>query len=88
LGIVVPAALLSGVWLWRGRPWGLLLAAVVLVKGFTLAIAVSAMALNMLLSGVPISPVELIVFPTLTVVGVVCTAVLLRNVQESPPTVT
>lgn len=84
LGLIVPVAFLTGVLLWRRRAWGYLLASIVLVKGFTLSISVSAMALNMLLSGVAISPVELVVFPTLTVIGIGCTAVLLKNVKPIP----
>lgn len=83
LGLVVPAAFLSGWLLWRREAWGYLLASVVLLKGFTLSIAVSAMALGMAWAGVPISPVETVVFPLLTVICVGLTAVLLKNVSES-----
>lgn len=82
LGLVVPLAFLSGWMLWRRAPWGYLLASIVLVKGFTLSISVTTMALALVLNGVPISPVEVIVFPALTLVGVGLTAVLLRNVSQ------
>ncbi|MBA7482291.1 MAG: hypothetical protein GH155_05445 [Spirochaeta sp.] len=37
LGVVVPVSIITGVLLFQKSPWGLLLAPVVLVKGFTLA---------------------------------------------------
>ncbi len=82
LGLIVPAAFLSGVLLWKQSAWGYLLASVVLIKGFTLGIAVSAMAVNMILAGMQVSPVEVIMFPALTLIGVGMTATLLRNVLE------
>ncbi len=86
LGLIVPAAFLSGVLLWKQRAWGYLLASVVLVKGFTLGIAVSAMAVNMIRAGVQVSIVEVTMFPALTLIGIGMTATLLRNVLE-PATV-
>lgn len=82
LGLIVPAAFLAGVLLWRRNSWGYLLASIVLVKGFTLSISVSAMALNMVLAGVTVSAVEVVVFPALTVVGVGLTAVLFKHLTE------
>ncbi len=83
LGLIVPAAFLAGVLLWRRSSWGYLLASIVLVKGFTLSISVSAMALNMVLAGVTVSPVEVVVFPALTLVGVGLTAVLFKNLNPA-----
>ena len=82
LGLIVPAAFLSGVLLWKQSAWGYLLASIVLIKGFTLGIAVSAMAVNMIRTGVSVSIVELTMFPMLTLVGIGMTGTLLRNVLE------
>ncbi len=43
LGIIVPIAIATAVLLWRGRPWGYLLAAALAVKGVTMAGAICAM---------------------------------------------
>ncbi len=82
LGLIMPAAFLSGTLLWKQRPWGYLLASVVLVKGVTLLLAVSAMAFNMILAGVQVSIGEVIMFPALALVGIGMTIALLKNVSE------
>ena len=81
LGIVVPVCLLAGILLLRRQPWGYLLAAVGLTKFLTLGIAVSLMGLNMVRVGVPISPVELVIFPGMALAGVVMTIILLKHVK-------
>lgn len=82
LGIVVPLCVLSGVLLLRRSAWGYLLASVGLMKFLTLGIAVSLMGLNMARVGVPVSVVELGVFPTMALLNIVMTIVLLRNISE------
>jgi hypothetical protein len=81
LGLIVPLSFLSGILLLRRRPWGYLLASVVVMKMLTMGTAVSAMGINMALSGVAISPVELIVFPSLTLINLVMAVLLLKNVE-------
>jgi len=82
LGIVVPVCLLSAVLLLRRSSWGYLLASVGLVKFLTLGTAVSLMGLNMARVGVPISPVELIVFSSMGLAGIITTFILLKNVMD------
>jgi len=88
LSIIVPLCVVAGVLLLRRRPWGYLLASVGLIKFTTLGVAVSLMGANMARSGVSVSPVELAVFPVITLVGIVMTAAQLANVrEENKPTV-
>lgn len=82
LGIVVPVCILSGVLLLRRQPWGYLLASVGLTKFLTLGIAVSLMGLNMARMGVPVSVVELVIFPGMALAGVVMTGLLLKHIRE------
>ena len=82
LGIIVPVCVLSGILLLRRQPWGYLLASVGLLKFLTLGIAVSLMGLNMARVGVPISLVELIIFPGMAIAGIVMTIILLRSIKE------
>lgn len=82
LSIVVPLCVVAGVLLLKGRPWGYLLASVGLVKFSTLGIAVSLMSLNMARLGVPLSPVELAVFPVMSLTGVLMTVLLLASVKQ------
>ncbi|PDV97804.1 hypothetical protein A9Q02_17505 [Candidatus Chloroploca asiatica] len=81
LGLVVPVCLVAGILLLRRHAWGYLLASVGLTKFLTLGIAVSLMGLNMARVGVPVSVVELVVFPAMALAGVVMTVILLKHVQ-------
>jgi hypothetical protein len=81
LGIVVPLCVLSGILLLRRSVWGYLLASVGLMKFLTLGIAVSVMGLNMARVGVPVSLVELGIFPTLATANLIMVVILLRNVK-------
>ena len=82
LGLVMPIAFLSGILLWKKTSWGYLLSSIVLIKGVTLALAVSAMAVNMIRVGVQVSIGELIMFPSIAIISGGMTVVLLRNVTE------
>jgi hypothetical protein len=81
LGLIVPLSFLSGILLLKRNPWGFLLASVAVMKFLTMGAAVSTMAVNMFLSGVEISPVELTIFPVLTLINLVVAVLLLRNVK-------
>ena len=82
LGIIVPVCVLSGILLLRRHPWGYLLASVGLTKFLTLGIAVSLMGLNMARVGVPVSAVELGVFPTIAIANLVMVTLLIRNIKD------
>lgn len=82
LGIVVPVCVLSAVLLLRRSAWGYLLASVGLVKFLTLGTAVSLMGLNMARVGVPISPLELVIFSGMALAGIITTILLLKNVVD------
>lgn len=82
LGIVVPVCVLSAVLLLRRSAWGYLLASVGLVKFLTLGTAVSLMGLNMARVGVPINPLELVIFSGMALAGIITTILLLKNVVD------
>lgn len=84
LGLVVPLCFLAGVLLLRRSAWGYLLASVAVLKMLTLGAAVSAMSINMQLTGVAISAAELLIFPALTLINLVAAALLLRNIDRRP----
>jgi hypothetical protein len=81
LSLIVPLAILSGVLLLRHSAWGYLLASVAVLKGLTMALAVSAMGINMILAGVPDSPAIVIPFLILTLLNLVMAVLLLKNVD-------
>ncbi len=81
LGMIVPLATLSGILLLRRSPWGYLLASVTLMKGVTLGLAVSAMAINMAQKGIAESMGIMIPFFVITLLNILAAAVLLKNVD-------
>ncbi|MBE0669214.1 MAG: hypothetical protein IH588_01380 [Anaerolineales bacterium] len=84
LGIIVPLCVLAGILLLRRRAWGYLLASVGLMKFLTMGIAVSLMALNMARVGVPVSAVELLIFPTIATANLIMVALLIKNIKDTP----
>ncbi len=83
LGLIAPTAFLAGILLWRKQSWGYLLAALLMIKGFTLATAVSAMAFSQWLAGVPVTLPELTIFPLLTAGVIYMTVRLVANIKET-----
>ena len=88
LSLIVPLAILSGILLLRRSSWGYLLASVTLLKGVTLGLGVSAMAINMALKGVADSMGIMIPFLIITLLNLLMAVLLLKNVeaQEALPT--
>lgn len=84
LALIVPLAFVSGVLLLRRSAWGYLLAAVFVMKMISMGLAVSAMAINLALIGAAISPVELLVFPALTVINLIMAGLLLQSTTGAP----
>ena len=79
LGIIVPAAFLSGILIIKRKPFGYLLSSVIIIKGVTMLTCISAMIINMALMGADISLTEILVFPTLNLFAVICLILLLKN---------
>ena len=82
LGLIAPLAMLSGILLLRRSPWGYLLASVALMKGLSMSIAVGAMAINQVLQGVAVSPIEVVMFPSLALANLVMAGLLLGNIDR------
>jgi hypothetical protein len=71
LGLVLPAAVLTGVLLVRRRPWGFVLGAYFLVKFTTLGLAIMSMSVFMVADGQPLSAPLVVVFAVWTIVSAV-----------------
>lgn len=82
LALIAPAAALGGILLLRKSAWGYLIASVMLAKGVTMGLGVSAMGINMALRGVPDSLGILVPFLVITAANLLMTLILLRNVHE------
>lgn len=82
LGLIVPLCILSAILLLRKEAWGYLLASVAMLKFLTMGLAVSVMGLNMARVGVPISMVEMGIFPTITLINIIFSVILLRDLKD------
>lgn len=89
LGVVVPAILLSAVWLVRRRTWGYVFAGVVLVLGATLSVPISLMTLG-LMGGdsITVTPVAALFSFLPPILAGVLAVKYIRSIEErrEPPT--
>lgn len=81
LGIIAPVCGLSGALLLRRSAWGYLLTSVGLMKFLTMGTAVSLMAFNLARTGLPVSVVEFVVFPAITLANLVMVVILVKNIK-------
>ncbi|HEX7713527.1 MAG TPA: hypothetical protein VF531_05865, partial [Bacillota bacterium] len=81
LGFIVPAALVAGVLVIRRKPFGYLLASVIIIKGITLLTAISAMLIGQIRAGIKVGPAETIIFPIFNVIAIYCLVLILKNVR-------
>ena len=86
LGMVVPLSVVSAILLLRKNAYGYLLTSVATLKFTTLGVAITVMVINMSRAGVPASPVELAIFPLITLINLVLTVVLLKNIKPEENT--
>lgn len=82
LGFLVPTAFLSGVLILNRKPFGYLLSSVIIMKGVTMAAAITAMIIAMVYAGVQTSIAEIAIFPLINLVIVYCLVLILKNVNE------
>jgi len=82
LAIIVPTSVITAILLWKDRPWGVALSAVVLIKGLTMGAALVAMIIGQIMAGVPVDPVEIVMFSGIALAALIFTIILFRNVQE------
>ena len=89
LSWLVPAFLLAGLWLWRRRPWGFVLGAIVSIKGATYTLALAASSVVAARAGVAGAAAEIPLWLSLSGVSLLACALLLGNMrpaQELHPT--
>ena len=87
LGIVLPAFFITAVLLSRDRPWGYVLAGLLLVKAATIGLAVLAMMWFMARAGYPVVTPLAVFFAALTVSAVAFTWQLLGAVGPARPAI-
>lgn len=79
LSLIVPLAVLSGIFLLRRSAWGYLLTSVFVLKAIALGLAVSAMVVNMARAGTSDSPAIAIPFLIITALNLAAAFSLLKN---------
>lgn len=82
LGFIVPIAFLSGVLLIKRKPLGYLVSSVIIMKGFTMGAALTAMIIGQYLAGVAMSIIEIIMFPIFSLIIFYCMVLLLKNIDD------
>ena len=87
LSMVVSVALLSGVWLWRRRPWGFVLAVLWNVKGAAYMLALSAASVSAMVAGPSNDWVQLTLWIPIGLGCMICSILLLVyfKPEEAPP---
>lgn len=83
LGIIVPAAFLSGILLVKRKSFGYLLSSIIIIKGITMLTAISAMILNQALHNVEMNIIEMVIFPIFNLVAIISLILLLKNSKEN-----
>ena len=82
LGFIVPIAILSGVLLIKRKPFGYLLSSVIIMKGFTMGAALTAMIISQYFAGVPMGLIEIVMFPIFSLIILYCMILLFKNIDD------
>ncbi len=82
LGFIVPLAFLSAILLLRRNVFGYLLSSIVITKGVVLGVSVTAVITSLIYSGKDPSIVELVMFPSITLISTYLMFIFLKNVKE------
>jgi hypothetical protein len=82
LGIVVPVAIIGGIALTKRKSLGYLLVPIITIKGITMLLAIDAMMIGMLNSGVTVDKVEVVVFPLFTILFCFNLYFILKSLKE------
>lgn len=83
LGFIVPVSILSGILLLKRNAFGLLLSAIICVKGLTMLTALTAMIIGQLLAGIQVAPAEIILFPAFNLIVIGVLIRLMKNIKET-----
>ena len=82
LGFLVPTTILAGILVIKRKPFGYLLASVIIIKEITLLTAIIAMIIGQILSGVYVGLVQILMFPIFTVILIYFVILIMRNIDE------
>jgi hypothetical protein len=83
LSLMVPGMVLGGLWLFKRRPWGYVLAAIMNVKGAAYTLALAAASLTASRAGIPDAVAQIPLWLSLSLASLVATALLLGNLKAA-----
>jgi hypothetical protein len=83
LGVVVPAAVITGILLFKGNKWGYALASILLIKISLLGTAILSMIYFMAQNGVKIEIGQAMFFIVVTVLGIIITVAFYSRIKGS-----
>jgi hypothetical protein len=84
LGLVVPVGLLAGILLMLKRPFGYLLAPVIIMKEFTLLTALTAMIFLQMNAGVKVGYLIIVSVILFNLFILICLFLVIKNINEEP----
>ena len=82
LGFVVPTTILAGILLIKRKPFGYLLASVMIIKEVTLVTAIIAMIIGQIYSGVNVGLVQILMFTIFNLLLIYLVILIMRNIDE------
>jgi hypothetical protein len=83
LSLLVPVLALGGIWLWRRKAWGYILAAMSLIKGATYTLVLTITSLFAISAGAVKSSGELPIWLSLTIASSLVIGFLLGNLKST-----
>lgn len=81
LGFIVPLGIISGYLLLNDKDLGYLLSSVLMIKSLTMLLAIDAMIVGMLISGVAVSLIEIIGFSVISLIAFYGFYILIKNIK-------
>nr|WP_269144081.1 hypothetical protein [Clostridium guangxiense] len=83
LGFVVPFAILSGILLIKKNNYGYLISSIMIVKGFSMLTTITVMMINMMLSGVAVSLIQIGIFLIANLGCIYLFVTLMKNIIDN-----
>ena len=82
LGFVVPTTILAGVLLIKRKPFGYLLASVMIIKEVTLVTAIISMVIVQIYSGINVGLIQILMFSIFDLVLIYFIIIIMKNIDE------
>ena len=86
LGFIFPLAVISGILLIKNKSLGYLLSSIVIIKGFTLTLAIVMMIVFMFFAGVNVDIIEIVIFTSFSIVCIINLYIIQKNIISEKQT--